>query len=104
MTHDSCGAPRVSRGNFVPIWIQGLRQQPAAFVRCLHGRRKKERLIVDVERKLDAVTDPGYSISAVKCPNCGSSFDALHKKECPYCGSSYRMDEDDWLITGIRKL
>ena len=67
-------------------------------------RRKIERLIVDVERKLDAVTDPGYSISAVKCPNCGSSFDALHKKECPYCGSSYRMDEDDWLITGIRKL
>ena len=66
-------------------------------------RHRKERIIANVERRCDAVTDPGYTVSAVKCPNCGSSFDAMHKKECPYCGSRYRMDGNDWLITGIRK-
>ena len=66
-------------------------------------RRRKERLIVNMERRCDAVTDPGYTVSAVVCPNCGSSFDAMHKKECPYCGTRYRMDENDWLITGIRR-
>ncbi|MCR4893579.1 MAG: hypothetical protein K5911_02460 [Eubacteriales bacterium] len=66
-------------------------------------RQKDERLLVSLERKADAVTDPGFTVSAVQCRNCGSSFDALHKKECPYCGTEYRLDENDWLITGIRK-
>ena len=66
-------------------------------------RHKKERLIVDLERSRSAVTDPGFTVSAVRCPNCSSSFDAMHETECPYCGTRYRMDRNDWLITGIRK-
>ena len=66
-------------------------------------RHKKERIIVSVKRRLDAVSDPGYTVSAVRCPSCSSSFDAMHEKECPYCGTRYRMDKDDWVITRIRK-
>ncbi len=66
-------------------------------------RRRNERLFVDVERSAAAVSDPGYTVSAVQCPGCGASFDAMHEKECPYCGNRYRLDENDWLITGIRK-
>ena len=66
-------------------------------------RHRKERLLVTAERMSGAVTDPGYTVSAVRCPNCGSSFDAIHEKECPYCGTRYRMDGSDWLITSIGK-
>ena len=66
-------------------------------------RHRNERMEVTVERSAGAVQDPGFTATAVQCPGCGRSFDAMHKKECPYCGNTYRLGENDWLITGIRK-
>ena len=66
-------------------------------------KRKNERILVRMERKAGTVTDPGFSIHAVSCGNCGGSFDAMHVKNCPYCGREYHAAEADWVITEIRK-
>ena len=66
-------------------------------------KRKNERILVRMERKIGTVTDPGFSIHAVNCGNCGGSFDAMHVRDCPYCGREYHAAEDDWVITEIRK-
>ena len=66
-------------------------------------KRVNERILVRMERKASAVTDPGFSIHAVNCGNCGGSFDAMHERNCPYCGREYNASESDWIITEIRK-
>lgn len=66
-------------------------------------KRVNERILVRMERKAGAVTDPGFSIHAVNCGNCGGSFDAMHERNCPYCGREYNASESDWVITEIRK-
>lgn len=66
-------------------------------------KRRNERILVRMERKAGAVTDPGFSIHAVSCGNCGGSFDAMHVRNCPYCGGEYHAAEADWVITEIRK-
>ncbi len=66
-------------------------------------KRKNERILVRMERRKDAVTDPGFSIHAVSCRSCGASFDAMHVRNCPYCGTRYSAADEDWVITEIRR-
>lgn len=66
-------------------------------------KRRREQILVRMERSADAVTDTGFSIHAVKCRSCGGSFDAMHVRNCPYCGNEYHAAESDWVITEIRK-
>jgi hypothetical protein len=66
-------------------------------------RRKNERILVRMERNIHAVTNPGFSIHAVRCEGCGGSFDAMHVKKCPHCGREYDAADEDWVITMIRK-
>lgn len=66
-------------------------------------KRRKEQILVRMERSANAVTDTGFSIHAVRCGNCGGSFDALHERNCPYCGNEYHAADSDWVITEIRK-
>ena len=66
-------------------------------------RRKKERILVRMEREAGVRTDAGFSFHAVRCPSCGASFNAVHERNCPYCGSAYEAARGDWVITMIRK-
>ena len=66
-------------------------------------RRKKERILVRMEREADVRTDAGFSFHAVRCPSCGASFNAVHERNCPYCGSAYEAARGDWVITMLRK-
>ncbi|MGX8687451.1 MAG: hypothetical protein ACSW8K_06615, partial [bacterium] len=66
-------------------------------------RRKKERILVRLEREAGVRTDAGFSFHAVRCPSCGASFDGVHERNCPYCGSAYEAARGDWVITMIRK-
>ena len=50
------------------------------------------------ERSASAPDDPNFTVHAVKCPTCGGSFDAAHRRRCPYCSSEYDLKEKDWVI------
>ncbi|MBQ6126316.1 MAG: hypothetical protein IJI77_04785 [Erysipelotrichaceae bacterium] len=65
---------------------------------------RDENYLLSVERENGSLTDPGFSLLRIQCPNCGGSFDALHEKHCPHCGSDYDLVHDDWIITEIRKV
>jgi hypothetical protein len=66
-------------------------------------RRKKERILVRMEREAGVRTDAGFSFHAVRCLSCGASFNAVHERNCPYCGSAYDAVRGDWVITMIGK-
>ena len=42
-----------------------------------------------------------FTISAVKCPSCGGSFNALRESNCIYCNIPYDAEIDDWAVTKI---
>lgn len=42
-----------------------------------------------------------FTISAVKCPSCGGSFNALREKNCIYCNTPYDAEIDDWVVTNL---
>ena len=66
--------------------------------------RRDENYLLTVERENGSRTDPGFDLLKIQCPNCGSTFDALHEKNCPHCGSSYDLVHDDWVIREIRRV
>ncbi|MBR2578507.1 MAG: hypothetical protein IKE38_06190 [Erysipelotrichaceae bacterium] len=63
--------------------------------------RKDKNYTITLRKKKDA-SSAVIDLCQVRCHNCGSSFDAMHKKVCPYCGSEYELINDDWIITSIR--
>jgi predicted RNA-binding Zn-ribbon protein involved in translation (DUF1610 family) len=54
------------------------------------------------QRRTDIPVNMNFSMTRIKCPSCGSSFDAMKNKYCPYCGKEYELISDDWVLTGLR--
>lgn len=42
-----------------------------------------------------------FSIQALQCKNCGSSFNATKQKCCPSCGTKFELMDEDWVVTKI---
>lgn len=61
--------------------------------------RRKQQYKMRMSRKLSQKTRPDYSIHAVNCVSCGSSFDAAYQLTCPTCGHAYEPMSDDWIVT-----
>ena len=64
----------------------------------------REALLVEMRHNMNFKVDMEYILSAVRCEGCGSSFDATHKSYCPYCGAEYHAENDDWIVTSIKRL
>ncbi len=61
-------------------------------------REKDETIRFVLEKEAGGPADPGFSIHRVKCPSCGGSFDAMHRRTCPYCDSRYELKKKDWIV------
>lgn len=44
-----------------------------------------------------------FSIKAMQCSSCGSSFDATKQKCCPSCGTQHTLADEDWVVTEIKR-
>lgn len=44
-----------------------------------------------------------FSIQAMQCKNCGSSFNATKQKCCPSCGTAFDLMDQDWVVTKIER-
>ena len=78
------------------------------FLDCLHYTKGKivlkcDKFRMSMRKRLKKPTELGFSFSAVSCPSCGASFDAHNVKACPFCHTPYRLEENDWVITGLWK-
>lgn len=62
---------------------------------------KREKIMLQVAKKVSAPADAGFSIKKIECKNCGGSFDGSHQRICPFCHSAYDMKEESWVITKI---
>ena len=64
---------------------------------------KKEDYNMTLVKKLTAQENYGFSIHAVNCKTCAASFDAMHVLQCPTCGAPYKLEEEDWVVMGLKK-
>lgn len=71
-----------------------------------NGKIKKRGDLIDVTimRNVANMQAPGFSISAVGCPQCGGSFDAVRQRNCPFCGTAYHMENENWVIADMKLL
>ncbi|MBE5959223.1 MAG: hypothetical protein E7254_10245 [Lachnospiraceae bacterium] len=69
-----------------------------------HIKEKKESFFVRVSRNVNKKIDLGFSIKAIQCKNCAASFDATKNDCCPYCSTKYDIKDEDWFVTGVKKL
>lgn len=65
--------------------------------------QKKEDFNMTLVKKLTAQENYGFSIHAVNCKSCAASFDAMHILQCPTCGAPYHLEEEDWVVVGLKK-
>ena len=65
--------------------------------------QRKEDFNMTLVKKLTAQENYGFSIHAVNCKSCAASFDAMHVLQCPTCGTPYKLEEEDWVVMGIKK-
>lgn len=65
--------------------------------------QKKEDYNMTLVKKLTAQENYGFSIHAVNCKACAASFDAMHILQCPTCGAPYKLEEEDWVVMGLKK-
>lgn len=75
-------------------------------IHCSGGRIycKKDVFRVGLCKSIRKPDELGFSYKAVKCPVCGFSFDASKVNCCPACHNNYRLEDDDWVITSIKKV
>lgn len=64
---------------------------------------KKEDYNMTLVKKLTAQENYGFSIHAVNCKTCAASFDAMHLLQCPTCGTPYHLEEEDWVVVGLKQ-
>lgn len=71
-----------------------------------NGKIEKRGDLIDVAimRNVANMQAPGFSISAVGCPQCGGSFDAVRQRNCPFCGTAYHMENENWVIADMKLL
>ena len=65
--------------------------------------QKKEDYNMTLVKKLTARENYGFSIHAVNCKTCAASFDAMHLLQCPTCGTPYHLEEEDWVVVGLKQ-
>jgi rubrerythrin len=65
--------------------------------------QRKEDFNMTLVKKLTAKEDYGFSIHAVNCKTCAASFDAMHLLQCPNCGTPYHLENEEWVVMGLKK-
>ena len=71
--------------------------------RCRDGKISsgKKQFCMTVCRSASAPEDYGFNVKAIKCHNCGGSFDATKEKRCPFCSTDYSIRDYDWVVTDL---
>lgn len=70
--------------------------------RCISVRNNTFR--VNLCRNVTKPINFHFSIKKIQCQSCGASFDATKQRNCPNCGDRYDIGDDDWIVTGVRRL
>ena len=60
--------------------------------------RRGDCIDVTLRRNTAYMEPPGFSITSVRCRNCGGSFDSVRQRNCPYCGTVYHMENEGFII------
>lgn len=72
---------------------------------CKNGRIKKkdEKIHMVLQKDMAVGMNYYFNVQAVKCPSCGSSFDATKSRFCPYCNQPLNMLLQDWVMVVCEK-
>ncbi len=73
--------------------------------KLISGNRTQEKFMTyewDLCRATGAKTKQVEGTETVNCPNCGAPVSINETAKCPYCGSVITVENQDWVISGIR--
>ena len=71
-----------------------------------NGKRiyeKDEKFRITLCKNISKPINLHFSILAMKCKSCGSSFNATKQKCCPNCGTAFELMDEDWIVTRIER-
>ncbi len=66
-------------------------------------RKKDEKIHMVLQKDMAVGMNYHFNVQAVKCPSCGSSFDATKSRFCPYCNQPLNMLMQDWVMVVCEK-
>ena len=68
-----------------------------------HIRKRDEKFRITLCKNIRKPVNLHFSIRAMQCKSCGSSFDATKQKCCPNCGTTFALADEDWIVTNIQR-
>lgn len=71
-----------------------------------NGRRiyeRNEKFRITLCKNIRKPINLHFSIQAIQCKSCGSSFNATKQKCCPSCSTPFELMNEDWVVTKIQK-
>lgn len=71
-----------------------------------NGRRvykKDDKFRITLCKNIRKPINLHFSIQAIQCKNCGSSFNATKQKCCPNCNTAFALEDEDWVVTKIEQ-
>ena len=71
-----------------------------------NGRRiyeRNEKFRITLCKNIRKRINLHFSIQAIQCKSCGSSFNATKQKCCPSCGTEFSLADEDWVVTKMEK-
>ena len=64
---------------------------------------KDEKFRVTLCKNIRKPINLHFSIQAIKCDSCGSSFNAMKQKCCPGCSTAFEAADEDWVVMKVEK-
>ena len=71
-----------------------------------NGRRiyeRNEKFRITLCKNIRKPINLHFSIQAIQCKSCGSSFNATKHKCCPSCCTEFSLADEDWVVTKMEK-
>ena len=71
-----------------------------------NGRRiyeRNEKFRITLCKNIRKPINLHFSIQAIQCKSCGSSFNATKQKCCPNCSTPFELRDEDWVVTKIQR-
>lgn len=66
-----------------------------------HIYTRNEKFRITLCKNIRKPINLHFSIQAMQCKSCGSSFNATKQKCCPNCGTTFDLMDEDWIVTKI---
>ena len=89
------------QGDYCYVTVEAYMEDLYDNVKGIYERDEKFRITLC--KNIRKPINLHFSIMAMRCKSCGSSFNATKQKCCPNCGTEFELMDEDWVVTKIQR-